>query len=174
MGTAMTAFKELSTRHQAIEVARWVALLPVAAVAARAVQILVVVIWRAITAAVSAQTPSPASFWVGTALGYSLPQTAWVIAGSLLAPRYRVVVAWLLMLLGIGLSLLKHVVVQHTVGNHVGLINYVHFGSETIGVMIGVAVVHRLLRASPTLQSVQDDHTTAQATNAPDIPSATV
>ena len=142
----MPAFRELSPRRKRIEFARWLLLLPGAFLASLAVR---QTVGAAVRGSGLAGGPQPVGFWLVTALHYVLPMFALVVVGGWIAPRRRLVAALLLALAGGGLSLLKHVVLQSLSGNRVGMTNWMHFGLEAAGLLIGAACVYRWSRANP-------------------------
>lgn len=148
MGIPVPAFRELPPRQKRIEVARWLLLLPGAILASIAVRHTVGAGLRALSWAGS-QELGGVGFWLVTAAYYVLPMFALVVIGGWIAPRRQLVAALLLALAGGGLSLLKHVVVQHLAGNRVGTTNWGHFGLEATGLLIGAACVQRWSRANP-------------------------
>ena len=61
-----------------------------------------------------------------------------------MAPRHQIATAFGLTGLGIGWSLMTHVIVQHLAANRVGLVNYIHFSAESAGLLGGAACIFRL------------------------------
>ncbi len=59
---------------------------------------------------------------------------AFTVAGALIAPRSRVIVAIVLAIVCISLSILRHIVGQSSPG----LTNYMHVSGELLGAVIGV------------------------------------
>jgi Na+-driven multidrug efflux pump len=137
-------FGELSPRQKRIEVVRWLLLVPAALLASSTVQFVVGAFIGAIRDSSVPLNSSSISFWAIAVPLYVLPEFVFVIAGGWIAPRKRLPVALLLMLLGGVLSLLKHVVFQHLAGNRVGPTNYTHFGLEMAGLLAGVVCIRRL------------------------------
>lgn len=128
----------LSARQRRIEVVRWLIVLPAAVVAGLAVQLIISALVRGLSLGGSAP-PDSASIddWARAVPSYFLPMFVFVVTGGRFAPRKRLVVAFLLMVLGGVLSLLNHVVGQSLAGNRVGFVNYGHFGLETAGLVAG-------------------------------------
>lgn len=134
----MSPFSVLSKQAKAIEVVRWLCVLPAALLGAMAVRLpLGAVIRLARDGGGNALIDSSAFYWIATAIFHLVPEFVFVLAGASLAPRRRNGTAIVLSLVGIGLSLLTHILMQHLAGNRVGLTNYVHVGSETVGAIAG-------------------------------------
>jgi hypothetical protein len=123
-----------------MEIVRWMLVLPVAIVAGIAVREIGGTIAQSAMSLVGAGIrESSAAEWVYMVVYYVVSQAAFVIAGAKTAPRRASATAVTLMMLGIGLSLVKHVIGQQLAGNRVGTTNYLHAGLETAG-LIGGAV----------------------------------
>jgi hypothetical protein len=137
-------FGESPPRQKWIEVLRWLLLVPAAWLASSAVQFIIGAFVRAIrNSSVPLNSPS-ISFWASAVPSYVLPEFVFVIAGGWIAPRKRLPVALLLMLVGGVLSVTEHVDLQHLAGNRVGPTNYAHFGLEMAGLLAGVVCIRRL------------------------------
>lgn len=146
MGFSVPAFRELPPRRKRIEFARWLLLWPGAFLASLAVR---QTVGLAVRASGLANSPQPVGFWLATAPYYVLPTFTLVVVGGWIAPRRPLVAALVLALAAGGLSLLKHVVLQSLSGNRVGTTNWMHFGLETAGLLMGAACVYRWSRANP-------------------------
>jgi hypothetical protein len=141
----MNPFSKLSRRARLIEVLRWLGVLP----AALCGDSLVLQFVSALFAAVHIVSygawhytgDSGVADFLRVVLYYVLPKSAFVIAGAAIAPRFQLATAVALTALGIGLSLMTNVVVQHVAGNRVGVTNYAHFIAESAGLAIGVTCV---------------------------------
>jgi Na+-driven multidrug efflux pump len=137
-------FSELSPREKRIEVARWLLLLPAALLASSIVTFIIGTLVHSIGNNSVPPNSASISFWVIAVPLYVLPEFVFVIAGAWIAPRQRLPVALLLMLLGGVLSLLKHVVLQHLGGTSLGPTNYTHFGLELAGLLAGVVCIGKV------------------------------
>ncbi|AMV17514.1 hypothetical protein [Planctomyces sp. SH-PL14] len=143
----MPAFSELSPRPKRNEIARWLLLVPGAVLASVAVRQTVGAVVRAMRLAGSLDLGG-AGFWLATVSYYALPMFALVVAGGRIAPRRPLAAALVLAGVGGGLSLLKHVVMQHLSGNRVGAINWIHFSLEMTGLVAGAVCISRWRRVS--------------------------
>ena len=140
----MQVFGELSPREKRIEVVRWLLLLPAALLASVIVTFIIGTLVRSIGNNSVPLNSSSISFWASAVPLYVLPEFVFVIVGGWIAPRKRLPVALLLMLLGGVLSLLRHVVLQHHAGTSLGPTNYTHFGLEIAGLLAGVVCIWRV------------------------------
>jgi hypothetical protein len=66
---------------------------------------------------------------------------ALVLIGARIAPRWQGAAAAGLAVLVVGMSLVIHLVGQYSVGNRVGIVNYLHSGSETLGAIAGAILI---------------------------------
>ena len=138
----MRPFSELTGRGRHIEVLRWVCVLPAAVLGGMVVQFLVwAVVQIASLGAWSSLGDSNFAYGLKVFLYYVPWEVAFVVAGAKMAPRHPMATATVLTILGLFLSLMKHVVVQHLAGNRVGIVNYTHFFAESMGVLGGAAYI---------------------------------
>jgi hypothetical protein len=139
---AMPPFSSLTSRKKLIEMLRWVCVLPAAVLGEIVVRYAIGLCVR--TAGDGGWRPfgdsTPASF-LWTLLCYAPPESAFVIAGAMLAPRRPMTTAIVLAVLRFILSLMTHVVGQHLAGNHVGITNYLHLFAESAGLLTGAAYI---------------------------------
>jgi hypothetical protein len=127
------------------EVLWWLAVLPAALLASMAVRLLLGVgVQAARSGGWEIFGDSGVGYWPKMFLFYVPQPAAFVLAGALVAPRYKRATAIVLATLGILGSLLIHIAGQHLVGNKVGHINYTHFLFESAG--FSVAAVGLCLR----------------------------
>ncbi|MBL8852069.1 MAG: hypothetical protein JNG89_20520 [Planctomycetaceae bacterium] len=123
----MTPIRQLSPRDKSLEVARWIAVLPAAALGNFTVDF----VFRLVSGIAQ-------PLWF---LQYLLAPVAFVFTGSYVAPRHKTGTAVSLSMTSAGISLLKHVVGPHLAGNRVGTTNYVHAGLELAGALAGVTLL---------------------------------
>ena len=123
----MTPFRKLAPLDKATEVARWIAVLPAAALRSFTVDFVLGLV-----------SGIAQSLWF---LPYLLSRAAFVATGGAVAPRHRTATAVTLTIISAALSLLKHVVGQHLVGNRVGTTNYLHAGLELAGALAGLVLI---------------------------------
>ncbi len=138
----MTRFNDLTSREKAIEVVRWLCVLPAALLASSLTQFIFGLTIRTIFRdAGVAVDDSQVAYYLGMCL-YHVP---WgfvlVVAGARMAPRHQFAAAFVLTVLGVVLSLLTHLVGQYLAGNRVGVVNYAHFAAESAGALAGAAMV---------------------------------
>jgi hypothetical protein len=139
---AMTPFSE-STRHEKlIEVSRWICVLPAAVLGNIVAQFVVgVVVQIAGHGEWDILGDSSVAYYLRFILYYMPRKMAFVLAGAKMAPRHQMTTGIFLAMLGILLSLITHVLGQHLVGNHVGLVNFTHFFAESTGALGGTACI---------------------------------
>ena len=130
----MRSFFEGARRDQLLEVIRWLCLLPVAWLAEMAVQL----VGGGLSLAIGDETWRLGSRLM---LAYVLPKLAFVLVGGKIAPRWPGAVAAGLAVVTVLLSLVIHVAGQYAAGNRVGIVNYLHFGAETLGAVGGVILM---------------------------------
>jgi hypothetical protein len=127
---------------------RWLLVLPAALLAQSAVQLVGGSVIAAVAKSLGSRVQdAPVASWSHLLISYVLAALAFVVAGAKTAPQRRPATGCVLMVLGIGLSLLKHVIGQHLAGNRVGGTNYLHAGLEIAGYVAGAAVI--VLTSSP-------------------------
>ncbi len=139
----MQPFSALTRRGKLIEVLRWLCVLPLALLANTAVLQIVSAMFAAAHVVGYAEwgilLDSSILKPVRVFLFYVLPQSVFVIAGAMTAPRRQAATAMVLIVLGICFSLMAHVVFQRLGGNRVGITNYTHVAAESAGLLGGVA-----------------------------------
>src|SRR5262245_47440061 len=107
----MRSFSELTHREQLIEIARWFCVLPAAVFGEFAVSFLVMAVARiASYGGLGMLGDSSFAYWCGLFLSHGPQKAAFVIMGAMVAPRRKVATAIALAVLGLGLSLMTHVV----------------------------------------------------------------
>ncbi len=126
-----------------VYILRWIGVLPAALLGYAAIQLIVGVIYRLINACLDViGSQDPDVFYYVHLLLYYVPKgSAFVIAGSKVAPGRRHATAIVLAVSVILFSLLVHVIAQYQSGNRVGWINYTHFTLESVGALFGVAYI---------------------------------
>jgi hypothetical protein len=82
---------------------------------------------------------STAVYLLGLFFYYLPRKSAFVIAGTKMAPGHQIATAVALTVLGICLSLTVHIIGQQIAGNRVGLVNYMHACAESAGYLGGAA-----------------------------------
>ena len=117
----MNSFSELAGKQKAIELLRWISVLPAAVLAYTAVGLIV--------------SAAPNTHWL-LLIFYMPKEAAFVIAGAKMAPRSRGAATIALVALGSIKSLTIHVL-----GQNAGLTNYLHFGAESVGVVVGAGYI---------------------------------
>ena len=131
--------------NKAIEVLRWIGVLPAAVLGGYVGQFVVAItLGAAIRLAEHGGliALSPTSLILLTTLIVQFPtRVGFVIAGATMAPRYRGLTALVLALAGILLSLTTHIVMQAVAGHQLGLANYAHAGGDFLGAIVGVASI---------------------------------
>ena len=145
----MKRFSQLASSEKRIELLRWLCVLPAGVLAEIVMRYLAGVVGQiAAYGGWSIRGEANTAFFLGLVLFYVLPKSAFVIAGAKTAPRRRMAPAIVLAVLGIGVSLLTHVVGQHLAGNRVGTVNYAHAAAESTGLLAGAACILWQIRAS--------------------------
>lgn len=137
----MRQFRELTGRDKAIEVIRWICVLPTAAFGSIVTQSIVGMVTRLGHYDLG---DTPLAYWSRVFLFYLVFALVFVVAGAKMAPRHRGATAIALTFFSILLSLTIHVVVQRLAGNNVGVANYTHFAAQSTGALCGTALVFRL------------------------------
>lgn len=134
----MKPFRELTGQQKAVELLRWLAVLPAAVIGSYIVRF-VVGIAGALAVKIGWLNPGSAgiAYYLFSFLYYVPKETAFVIAGTTMAPRFRRVTAFLLAAVAIFCSLIIHVLGQ----NHPGSVNHMHWTLESGGAVIGAAYV---------------------------------
>ena len=126
----MVAFSELTGKEKAIELLRWICVLPAAMLAYVAVGFVI--------------SSAPNTHWV-LLICYMPKEIAFVVAGAKTAPRSRTIATLVLAAVAILASLAIHVLTQQ----RVGLTNYLHFGAESVGAVIGaIYIVYAEIKAN--------------------------
>jgi hypothetical protein len=137
----MNPFSQLSRRAKLIEVLRWLGVLPAALLGELVVRHGIGVAFAAVHMVSYGARENVSGLNAGHFLRivfyYVVPRSAFVIAGAKIAPRFQLATAIALTGLGVFLSLMTHVVVQHVAGNRVGVTNYAHFIAESAGLAVG-------------------------------------
>ncbi len=120
-------------RNRAWQVLRFVCVLPAALIFAAAAFYAGGLAGALVTALFGATSPSIV-YAIRLVLYYMPKNAAFVLAGAITAPRYRVTIALVLAALAIGVALIVHVLGQQSPG----VVNYTHFAAETAGAALGV------------------------------------
>lgn len=124
------------------EILRWLCVLPASFVGAIAVHFLVGTLLQiAGIGGGSLRGGSNIAYWLGVVLNYVPQESAFVIAGALMAPRRQIATSIVLALLGLVFSLMTHVIGQHLAGNRVGIVNYLHLIAESFGLLVGAVFI---------------------------------
>jgi len=131
-------FAELSGTAKAIEILRWIGVLPAAVLGRFAYGTILAAIYRvkAVPGGVLPDT-SALGHWLQLLIFYPPPIAIFVVAGAMMAPRRRLATAVVLAAPAIALSLTIHVLLP----DHVGVNNYKHFTAETTGAIIATILV---------------------------------
>jgi hypothetical protein len=131
-------FTELSRKEKAVELLRWLAVMPAAWLGYRAVE-LVAGLVMLLARQVAWITPGAPDllYYVQLVVFYAPKHAAFVVVGAKIAPRSRLATAAVLAAAAILLSLMRHILVQQ----NRGFINYTHFALETVGALAGAAYV---------------------------------
>ena len=138
----MRSFSRLTTRARLLELVRWLAVLPAAGVGQVMVALLLGTVFRTARHAGAGMFDSvPLADWFLLIVTYAPPTAAFVLCGSLLAPRSQRTTSIVLAVLGLGLSLLTHLIGPAAAGNRFGLVNVFHLLAESLGFIVGVAVI---------------------------------
>lgn len=125
-----------------MHILRWILVLPAAMIAQFAVRMLGGAILGVAAGLLGPGIrDSPPLDWLYLIVSYFVSALAFVVAGAMLAPRGRTATAVTLMLLGIALSLTKHVVGPQLAGNRVGATNWLHAGLEAAGMVVGAILI---------------------------------
>ena len=146
----MKRFSEQSGMQKALEVVRWIAVLPVAYVASQ-VPFLLFVMFRPFAVVqqpgfTPAGPPSDLRWLIVTWIIIPLGAAAFVVAGSLSAPRLRRYVAVALAALFTLNALLSHVLLRLP-----GIPNFDHFAAATLAAAVAAGAVCYFNR--PVMQS---------------------
>lgn len=140
----MQSSSEITRRDTLLAIARWVCILPGAMLGDLATSIVVrAVAMIASSGGLAMLGQSSVGYWSGQFLCYAPPKATFVVLGAKMAPRSQVAVSIALAVLGLCLSLLKHVLGQYLAGNRVGFTNYMHFCAESAGLLCGAAYMAR-------------------------------
>jgi hypothetical protein len=137
----MTPFSKLTGRGKLIEVLRWLCVCPAAVLAETVVGYLVGAVTLIVTGGWGIPGDSNFVHCLRLFLYYVQPKSIFVIAGVKTAPRQPMATAIVLSVIGILLSLVKHVVGQHLAGNNVRIVNYTHLVAESTGTLCGAALI---------------------------------
>lgn len=131
---AVNSSSELTRKQKAIELLRWVGVLPAAILARLAVPIIVGNLMRfGMYVGWFSQGGSGLVYYLQLVLFYFPKEAAFVIAGAKMAPRYRLATCIILAVAAILMSLIVHMLGQ----SNVGLVNYMHFAAESLGAVCG-------------------------------------
>jgi hypothetical protein len=129
------AFSDLSRREKAIELLRWIVVLPAAVLGRFAMVLLLGLIVRfADFAGWLADSELPA---VKLLLSCCPKEAAFVIAGAKTAPRRRLLTTVILAIAAGLMSLTIHILGQPNPGT----VNYAHFAAEFVGAVAGAGYV---------------------------------
>lgn len=133
----MNSCTDLTRRSKSIETLRWIGVFPAACLGSFAVRQFIGIIGRTITS-VGASSPSgDVGYNLLLVLFYAPKEVAFVIAGTVMAPRRRLITAVVLSVIGILLSLVIHILGQANPGT----LNYTHFAAESAGIVLGLGLV---------------------------------
>lgn len=144
----MNSFSNLTTTAKAVEVLRWIGVLPVAVLCQSLYHMIVMALFLT-KATVGGEVPQRSALvdFLYLLIYYPPHVALFVIAGAMVAPRFRLATAILLAVLAIALSLTIHVLLP----DNVGVNNYKHFTAESAGAIGGLVFVFYWERRSRTL-----------------------
>lgn len=119
------------------EILRWFCVFPAAMLGSSIVQFIGILVWIFIRRNWESNAGSNFPFFFILPLTDAVASAAFVLAGGFTAPKYQTKTAFLLAILGTLLSLAKHILLQPGPG----VINYLHFATETAGSLVAAATV---------------------------------
>lgn len=130
-------------RVRAIDLFRWICVPLVSVVGGSAVQHLGGIVVRFVRSGWGAESGSQIPLLLQLCV-YAIVATAFVLLGGFTAPRYRLQTAFVIAIVGILLSLFKHILLQ----THPGIVNYLHLFAEAMGSLVAVVLMFRMKKRS--------------------------
>ena len=130
MGSAHESLR----RERAWQLLRWAGVLPVALFFGTAAYYASGIGGMIAATALGTASKSTFAYWVRLGMFYLPKNAAFVFAGAMIAPQYRLTTALGLAAIASSFALMVHVLGQSTVG----VTNYTHFAAESAGAACGV------------------------------------
>jgi hypothetical protein len=133
----MRPYSGLTGREKAIELLRWICVLPAAMLGSFATYYIGGLVGRLAQYGWGTPVESTLVYYLLLLLFYIPKEAAFVIAGAKTAPRSRLATTTVLAVARLVMSLIVHVLKQP----NPGVVNYTHFTAESAGVAFGIAYI---------------------------------